>query len=462
MKNRKRLISGALALAMAFSAMPAAGAFAAAEQAFPATAISADAAATKDISKATVKLKYQSYTYTGSKITPDNRNGADEITVTLSGKTLSKGKDYTLKYKNNTKVGTASVTVTGKGKYSGSVTKSFVIKPAKNAITSITADTKSGGRFTICWGKATAGSVGYQVLYSKDKSALDAALNEVPNKSRDHAVFSWTQTDLGDRAEYFSRIPQKGETWYVKIRSFYTKTGNKNSSRYGTYSAVKSVYIPKSRTEEGISLYCPYITQYKTAKRSDGTYPYNSEGFSAKMGCGPTALTMLLQGDKGRTDLTKTRVITDQFAHGWFYNGWAGASASLADYYGCNLLNLINLAKFYGYTPKVNYAVNYSTVNGVTTIPDIDKCLYGGHLVLIGTAGDKDGKPDDQHFQVIYGRKYDPAKKENIYLIANPAHYDVHSKEYKIQNYREWGAKLIINNMNLAYYRSVRGILWLS
>ncbi len=48
--------------------------------------------------------------------------------VVLDGKVLKKGTDYTLSYKNNKKVGTATVIITGKGKYSGTITKNFKIK----------------------------------------------------------------------------------------------------------------------------------------------------------------------------------------------------------------------------------------------------------------------------------------------------------------------------------------------
>ena len=59
-------------------------------------------------------------TYTGSAIKP-------APTVTLGGKTLKRGTDYTLSYANNTKVGTATITVTGKGNYKGSKKVTFKI-----------------------------------------------------------------------------------------------------------------------------------------------------------------------------------------------------------------------------------------------------------------------------------------------------------------------------------------------
>ena len=76
----------------------------------------------KSIQKATVS-GLKSVAYTGKAITP-------AVTVKLDGKTLKKGTDYTVKYANNIKVGTATVTITGKGDYSGTLKKSFKIKKA--------------------------------------------------------------------------------------------------------------------------------------------------------------------------------------------------------------------------------------------------------------------------------------------------------------------------------------------
>ena len=47
--------------------------------------------------------------------------------VTLKGKTLKKNRDYTISYKNNKKKGKATMIITGKGKYSGTVKKQFKI-----------------------------------------------------------------------------------------------------------------------------------------------------------------------------------------------------------------------------------------------------------------------------------------------------------------------------------------------
>ncbi|MDO4807218.1 MAG: MBG domain-containing protein, partial [Coriobacteriales bacterium] len=64
--------------------------------------------------------------YTGKAIKPK---------VTLGGRKLELGTDYTIKYASNKKVGTATVTITGKGNYCGSKVVKFKIVKAKNPMT---------------------------------------------------------------------------------------------------------------------------------------------------------------------------------------------------------------------------------------------------------------------------------------------------------------------------------------
>ncbi len=76
------------------------------------------------------------HTYTGKAIEPGItlKNGA----VTLDGST-----DYTVEYSNNTNVGTATVKVTGRGSYSGTVVKNFTIAAAEIQSITITAPTET-------------------------------------------------------------------------------------------------------------------------------------------------------------------------------------------------------------------------------------------------------------------------------------------------------------------------------
>ena len=65
-----------------------------------------------------------SYTYTGKEITFD-----DAISLHDEGVLLKQDTDYTIDYGDNKEVGTGSVTITGMGNYTGSVTKNFEITP---------------------------------------------------------------------------------------------------------------------------------------------------------------------------------------------------------------------------------------------------------------------------------------------------------------------------------------------
>lgn len=82
------------------------------------------------ISKATV-ASVATQAYTGKALTPAPK-------LTFGGATLKKGTDYTVAYANNTKAGTATITVAGKGNFTGTKAVTFkiaklVVKPAKTS-----------------------------------------------------------------------------------------------------------------------------------------------------------------------------------------------------------------------------------------------------------------------------------------------------------------------------------------
>ena len=79
-----------------------------------------DSISTISISNAKIK-DIAEQTYTGSAIEP-------EVVVQYGYVILQQGSDYTVTYKNNTNVGTATAIIKGKGNYSGTVQKTFVIQ----------------------------------------------------------------------------------------------------------------------------------------------------------------------------------------------------------------------------------------------------------------------------------------------------------------------------------------------
>lgn len=93
----------------------------------PSTSETKPTVTVKDISKCSL-TGIKPKTYIGKAHT-------QSITVKDASKTLKNGTDYTVSYKNNKNAGTATIVITGKGSYEGTITKTFKINKAKNPIT---------------------------------------------------------------------------------------------------------------------------------------------------------------------------------------------------------------------------------------------------------------------------------------------------------------------------------------
>ena len=89
------------------------------------------------------------------------------VTVLSGSLELIKDKEYTVSYSYNINVGTAYVTVYGKGDYYGSVTKSFKIIPKGTPLKGQIKPRHKG--FSVEWKKQPKSITGYQVQYSTDK-----------------------------------------------------------------------------------------------------------------------------------------------------------------------------------------------------------------------------------------------------------------------------------------------------
>ena len=106
----------------------------------------------------TVNLAPTSFTYEGKQKKPT-------VTVKCGTTTLKKDTDYTVSYSNNTNAGTATVTITGKGNYTGAISKNFTINKAAAKLsfanTSVSKTTKDAA-FTNALTKTTDGAVAFK------------------------------------------------------------------------------------------------------------------------------------------------------------------------------------------------------------------------------------------------------------------------------------------------------------
>lgn len=158
------------------------------------------------------KISVEDQVYTGKALKP-------EVVVTLKGVTLIEGTDYTVAYRNNRKVGKATVTVTGKGLYRDKAKASFKINPKAVTGLKLVAGKK---QLAVSW-KKVAGVGGYQIQYGTKKS------------------FKGAKTASVSGAATLKKVLKKlasGKTYYVRIRA-WQKVGGK-TYRSAWSGAVKA------------------------------------------------------------------------------------------------------------------------------------------------------------------------------------------------------------------------------
>ncbi len=164
------------------------------------------------ISDYKMTLSYSSTVYSG---------GAKKPSVTVKGDdgTLTEGTDYKVTYGNNTNVGSATAKVTGQGKYSGTLSKSFKINPQPTEWDSLTAGSKS---FTAKWVKQAKQTKGYQIQYATN-SDFDGAVTKKVSKA---STVSKKISSLTAKKKYYVRIrtyATVNDTYYY---SAWTPTKN--------------------------------------------------------------------------------------------------------------------------------------------------------------------------------------------------------------------------------------------
>lgn len=165
----------------------------------------------------TFTLSTKAYTYNGKKKTPS-------VTVRDRLGNVIPKENYSLSYKNNTKPGKATVTLTFNGvNYSGSVKLYYTIKPKTQSITYL--KTKKSKQFTLKWKKDTTVS-GYQIQYSTSKKFYKSKTKTVTLSKK---TLSKTVSKLKSKKKY-----------YVRVRAYKTIDGKKV---YGSWSKVKSVKV---------------------------------------------------------------------------------------------------------------------------------------------------------------------------------------------------------------------------
>ena len=134
------------------------------------------------------------------------------------GKTLLQNdRDYTVSYGTN-KIGKATVTITGKGKYGDTINRTFVITPRK---TTFSVKSKAKGKITVRTAKRPEAEK-YQIQYSTSSKFKGAKTYTMSAKSTKGVISA-----------------SSGKTYYVRVRTVKTVGGKNYYSRWSAASKVK-------------------------------------------------------------------------------------------------------------------------------------------------------------------------------------------------------------------------------
>ena len=180
----------------------------------------------KDADDAKVAATPKSITLSNTRYIYNGKVQKPQVTVKNAKGEVIKG--YTVKYAGNCKnVGKYKVTLTFKGDYNGTKTKTFKIAPKSVKVKSLKAAKK---RFNVKWSKQTTQVTGYQVQYSTDKNFVKAVKNKKITKD---SVVTKTVKNLKSKKVY-----------YVRVRTYTTvKYNGEQMNLHSDWSKVKKVTV---------------------------------------------------------------------------------------------------------------------------------------------------------------------------------------------------------------------------
>lgn len=193
-----------------------------------------------DISRYSASLSQYSYTSDGTEKCPD-------VTVTYGDKTLAAGTDFTVSYKDNVKEGTATVTITGAGNYTGIINTTFTITAAPGKDDSSKDDSGKDDSGKDDSGKDDSGKDDSGKDNSgkddsgKDNSGKDNSGKDDSDKGNQNSSMKKAKTltvkDSATRATLKELVSKK--KYYVRIRTYKVVSGKKYYSKWSSKKSVK-------------------------------------------------------------------------------------------------------------------------------------------------------------------------------------------------------------------------------
>ena len=172
--------------------------------------------ATQRIKITSLTLKKTRYDYTGKRIRPS-------AVVKAGKRTLKKGTDYTVRYSNNKAIGKARITVTGIGRYKGSLSRTFRVIPDRVRVKARTYRIVEGTQI-IASLSCKSRPAYYEFQIAKDKKFRHVIARK-----------KFTRKKLLSGKIYAYKHLKKGKAYYIRIRLI--KSGLKG--RYSKTAVIR-------------------------------------------------------------------------------------------------------------------------------------------------------------------------------------------------------------------------------
>ena len=274
-------------------------------------------------SNTVVTLSTTSYNYDGNAKTPT-------VTVTYTDEdgnqiNLVKGTDYEVSYANNTNAGTATVIVEGVNNYTGSISKTFTIKPISitgstfDIALSYTNGVYSGAKKTpiptVYW---TNGSKKVLLVRGDNKDYIATWTNNI-NVGQATCTITGTGNFTGTVKKYYKILPPQTKNFKVtastanSVSLSWSKVNVSGLTGYQIvkydptqkkYVHVKRVASPNTTncTITGLTASTAYHFKVRAYKQlSDGTYFYGVYSVDAATATAPVRISTTSVTKSGTT-----------------------------------------------------------------------------------------------------------------------------------------------------------------
>lgn len=204
----------------------------------------------------TVTLNNNNFNYTGNEIKPT-------VIVKDGSTTLNEGTNYSLTYENNINAGIATVTITGKGKYTGNITKTYTINKIQATCTISNLPTlaypgsKSGTFAYSCTGDGAITVSSGNNIITVNKTSNTSGTITANNVGSSSVIVNQAEGTNYYKANATKDITVTASTYTV------TFDGNIFSINSGTASGVTATYDYSAST----------LTLNGTATATEATLP---------------------------------------------------------------------------------------------------------------------------------------------------------------------------------------------